>query len=219
MAAPQPRASVSIPSDRINKVFKILVLGDAGSGKTSLIKQYVFNSFEENSTVPTIGVDFLAKQIPWDEKTRVSLQIWDIPGSQKSSVITSTFYNFAMGALLVYDATIHEGLKSVLAWRDDVNSRICLPNGDFIPYVLLANKCDLEEAKVDTEILEQFTKDERFVGWYETSAKTGHNIEDSVRRLVAQILDIEEMCHEIATQQRANTVNLEQSKSRKKCCS
>eukprot|EP00002_Diphylleia_rotans_P011649 TRINITY_DN2295_c0_g1_i3.p1 TRINITY_DN2295_c0_g1~~TRINITY_DN2295_c0_g1_i3.p1 ORF type:complete len:227 (+),score=42.36 TRINITY_DN2295_c0_g1_i3:46-726(+) len=211
------RASLSLTSDRVNKVFKILILGDAGSGKTSLIKQYVYNQFEENTTAPTVGVDFVARQLKWDENVRVNLQIWDIPGSQRGSVITSTFYNFAMGALLVYDASIPNALESLLEWKEDVNSRICLPNGEFIPYVILANKCDLEASNVDGKALDQFVQENGFVGWFETSAKTGQNIDEAVKRLVSRILQVEEECLAAMNQPMDGAAQESQLQS-KSCC-
>jgi GTPase SAR1 family protein len=65
---------------------------------------------------------------------------------------------------------------------------VTLPNGKPLPVVLLANKCDLPEATVHREMLDSFCKEHGFVGWFETSAKTNHNIEEGIRGLVAAIL-------------------------------
>jgi Ras-related protein Rab-32 len=77
---------------------------------------------------------------------------------------------------------------SPLQWKREIDSKVTLPNGKPLPVVLLANKCDLPEAVVRREMLDDFCKEHGFTAWYETSAKNNVNIEESVRGLVAAIL-------------------------------
>jgi len=73
-------------------------------------------------------------------------------------------------------------------WKREIDSKVTLPNGKPLPVVLLANKCDLPDTAVQRDMLNAFCKEHGFIGWFETSAKTNHNIEESVRGLVASIL-------------------------------
>jgi GTPase SAR1 family protein len=73
-------------------------------------------------------------------------------------------------------------------WKREIDSKVTLPDGTPLPVVLLANKCDLPDSRVDKEQLDAFCKEHGFIGWYETSAKSNHNIEESVKGLVSNIL-------------------------------
>ncbi len=73
-------------------------------------------------------------------------------------------------------------------WKREIDTKVTLPNGSPLPVVLLANKCDLPDTRVDKEELDAFCKEHGFIGWYETSAKSNHNIEESVKGLVTNIL-------------------------------
>jgi len=98
------------------------------------------------------------------------------------------YYKDAFGAVLVFDLSREETFTNVLKWKREIDSKVTLPNGKPLPVVLLANKCDLPEATVHREMLDSFCKEHGFVGWFETSAKTNHNIEEGIRGLVAAIL-------------------------------
>lgn len=76
-------------------------------------------------------------------------------------------------------------------WRDDVNSKVVLANGQPIPCLLLANKCDIAGVTIDKKALDQFAKEHNFIAWYPTSAQNNVNIDDAVRFLVGKILEIE----------------------------
>lgn len=91
-------------------------------------------------------------------------------------------------ALLSPLFSLEQTFTNVLKWKREIDSKVTLPNGKPLPVVLLANKCDLPEARVAREQLDGFCKEHGFIGWYETSAKTNHNIEESIRGLVSSIL-------------------------------
>ena len=98
------------------------------------------------------------------------------------------YYKDAFGAVLVFDLSREETFTNVLKWKREIDSKVTLPNGKPLPVVLLANKCDLPEATVQREALDGFCKEHGFIGWFDTSAKTNHNIEEGVRALVSSIL-------------------------------
>lgn len=170
-------------------VFKVLVIGDYGVGKTSLIRRYTEGFFTPNYKL-TIGVDFAVKEIVWDESVTISLQLWDVAGHERFGTMTRVYYRYAIAAIIVFDITRPGTFDAVLKWRDDLNSKVVLPNGEQIPILLLANKCDLPEAIVDNEKLDEFVRANGFIGWFATSALDNLNVDEAMKYLVAKILEV-----------------------------
>eukprot|EP00730_Choanoeca_flexa_P015707 TRINITY_DN7274_c0_g1_i1.p1 TRINITY_DN7274_c0_g1~~TRINITY_DN7274_c0_g1_i1.p1 ORF type:complete len:178 (+),score=46.18 TRINITY_DN7274_c0_g1_i1:94-627(+) len=123
-------------------LFKVLVVGDIGTGKTSIIKRYVHSMFSSHYKA-TIGVDFALKVINLDEDTVVRLQLWDIAGQERFGNMTRVYYKEAVGAFIVFDVTRVSTFEAVQKWKADIDNKVFLPDGSKIPVVLLANKCDL----------------------------------------------------------------------------
>ncbi|XP_041108299.1 ras-related protein Rab-32a [Polyodon spathula] len=170
-------------------LFKVLVIGELGVGKTSLIKRYVHQLFSQHYRA-TIGVDFALKVINWDSKTLVRLQLWDIAGQERFGNMTRVYYKEAVGAFVVFDVTRESTFEAVSKWKHDLDSKVKLPSGSPIPVVLLANKCDQKkDGNGDNSTnMDQFCKESGFLGWFETSAKDNINVEEAARFLVENIL-------------------------------
>ncbi|MBN3283476.1 RAB38 protein, partial [Polyodon spathula] len=169
-------------------LYKILVIGDLGVGKTSIIKRYVHQHYSQNYRA-TIGVDFALKVLNWDADTVVRLQLWDIAGQERFGNMTRVYYREAMGAFIVFDVSRLSTFDAVTKWKEDLDSKLTLSNGKPISAVLLANKCDQgREMFTNNGIkMEQFCKDNGFVGWFETSAKDNVNIDEAANCLVKHI--------------------------------
>nr|XP_056709001.1 ras-related protein Rab-32 [Euleptes europaea] len=169
-------------------LFKVLVIGELGVGKTSVIKRYVHQLFSQHYRA-TIGVDFALKVLSWDPQTLVRLQLWDIAGQERFGNMTRVYYKEAVGALVVFDVTRGSTFDAVSKWKHDLDSKVLLPNGSPIPAVLLANKCDQKkDGGQNPSSMDQFCKEGGFVGWFETSAKDNINIDEATRFLVENIL-------------------------------
>ncbi|KAH9631566.1 hypothetical protein HF086_004727, partial [Spodoptera exigua] len=162
----QSHASPS--AERREHLYKILVIGELGTGKTSIIKRYVHQFFSQHYRA-TIGVDFALKVLNWDANTIIRLQLWDIAVFDVSRVAT-------------FDA--------VVKWKNDLDAKVQLPDGSPIPCILLANKCDQQkEGIVNSQAkMEEYCREKGFAGWFETSAKENINIEEAARSLVNKIL-------------------------------
>ncbi|KAJ8276679.1 hypothetical protein COCON_G00084310 [Conger conger] len=175
-------------NNRKEHLYKILVIGDLGVGKTSIIKRYVHQSFSTNYRA-TIGVDFALKVLNWDSET-VRLQLWDIAGQERFGNMTRVYYREAMGAFIVFDITRPTTFEAVKKWKEDLDSKLTLSNGKNIATVLLANKCDQgKDVLMNNGIkMDQFCKDNGFVGWFETSAKENINIDKAANCLVKYII-------------------------------
>ncbi|KAJ7342026.1 hypothetical protein JRQ81_008412 [Phrynocephalus forsythii] len=175
-------------SESREHLFKVLVIGELGVGKTSIIKRYVHQLFSQHYRA-TIGVDFALKVLHWDSRTLVRLQLWDIAGQERFGNMTRVYYKEAVGAFVVFDVTRGSTFEAVSKWKHDLDSKVLLPNGSPIPAVLLANKCDQkQENEPNLSNMDQFCKEGGFAGWFETSAKDNINIDEAARFLVENIL-------------------------------
>ncbi|KAH8285063.1 hypothetical protein KR054_004475 [Drosophila jambulina] len=176
-------------SEKREHLYKILVIGELGTGKTSFIKRYVHQFFSQNYRA-TIGVDFALKVLQWDANTIVRLQLWDIAGQERFGNMTRVYYKEAVGAFIVFDVTRSGTFDCVSKWKEDLDSKVQLPDGSPIPCILLANKCDQEKQGIITqpEKMDEYVRENGFAGWFETSAKENINIDEAARALVNKIL-------------------------------
>ncbi|XP_033231614.1 uncharacterized protein LOC117182623 [Belonocnema kinseyi] len=188
-ASSQNNAPTSEVGVKREHLYKILVIGELGAGKTSIIKRYVHQFFSQHYRA-TIGVDFALKVLNWDSHTIIRLQLWDIAGQERFGNMTRVYYKEAVGAFIVFDVTRSATLEAVVKWKQDLDSKVQLPDGSPIPCVLLANKCDQQkEGLVNIPAkMDEYCKEKNFSGWFETSAKENINIEEAARFLVNKIL-------------------------------
>ncbi|RQM28844.1 hypothetical protein B5M09_008327 [Aphanomyces astaci] len=160
-------------------VVKVLVLGDAATGKTSIIKRYVHNVFSEHHKT-TIGVDFALKPVTV-QNTTLRLQLWDIAGQEHFRALNRVYYKDALGALVVYDLSRQDTFESVVVLcaveeRNRYQSRVAQPQA-----------ADLA-GEVDHEFMNDFCETNGFAGWFATSAKDNKNIDEANKALVAAVL-------------------------------
>ncbi|XP_027170552.1 ras-related protein RABB1c [Coffea eugenioides] len=144
-------------------LFKYIIIGDTGVGKSCLLLQFTDKRFQPVHDL-TIGVEFGARMITIDNKP-IKLQIWDTAGQESFRSITRSYYRGAAGALLVYDITRRETFNHLASWLEDAQ----------VMLVLIGNKCDLP---VSTEEGEQFAKENGLI-FMECSAKTAQNVEEA----------------------------------------
>lgn len=177
------------PTEKREHLYKILVIGELGTGKTSFIKRYVHQFFSQNYRA-TIGVDFALKVLNWDQNTIIRLQLWDIAGQERFGNMTRVYYKEAVGAFIVFDVTRSATFDAVIKWKQDLDSKVQLPDGKPIPCILLANKSDQQKQGIVTTPakLDEYVKEHGFAGWFETSAKENVNIEEAAKSLVNKIL-------------------------------
>eukprot|EP01138_Halocafeteria_seosinensis_P005225 gb/GECG01005342.1/.p1 GENE.gb/GECG01005342.1/~~gb/GECG01005342.1/.p1 ORF type:complete len:378 (+),score=63.06 gb/GECG01005342.1/:1-1134(+) len=162
---------------------KLLLLGDQGVGKTSLMLRYAEDKFQ-NSMMPTMGVDYKTQYMDV-ENQQVKCQIWDTAGQKNFHVITQAYYRGAHGIVLVYDVSDPEekSFKNVKYWMDNIHQH-STPN---TYKVLVGNKVDSKHRQVSTERGAAAAK-EYDMPFFETSAKDGTNVVDTFHTLAAQIV-------------------------------
>ena len=127
-------------------IFKVVLIGDSGVGKTNLLSRYLKNEFSFDSKT-TVGVEFGAKKLEIDG-VKIKAQIWDTAGQERFRSITNAYYKGAKGALLVYDVTRRETFENINKWVPELKQ-----TGDKdVTIILVGNKTDLEnERQVSTE--------------------------------------------------------------------
>jgi len=171
--------------ERKDFVFKITVIGDGGVGKTSLIKKYTKGSFKKEY-IKTLGAQFSK----YDEKignSAVKLFFWDIAGQAEFSFMRPTFYKGSKAAIIVFSHAPNEidnSFKHISVWHEDIK-KYC---GN-IPIVLFGNKIDLVNDELDESKVEEIVDKRDFLGYYNTSAKTGNGVYEAFQAIIKDLYE------------------------------
>eukprot|EP00300_Choanocystis_sp_HF-7_P007272 c15193_g1_i1.p1 GENE.c15193_g1_i1~~c15193_g1_i1.p1 ORF type:complete len:203 (+),score=46.10 c15193_g1_i1:91-699(+) len=157
------------------KVFvKLILLGDSGVGKTTLMNKYVTGR-AQYSFKPTIGADFMTKVVVVDDVS-VTLQIWDTAGQERFQSLGTAFYRGADACLLVFDVNTAKSFEDIDGWRHEFLEQSCPRDPATFPFAVLANKVDLPSRVVSEQRGREWCQQNR-CEYYETSAKEGLNVE------------------------------------------
>ncbi|XP_036603033.1 ras-related protein Rab-42 [Trichosurus vulpecula] len=164
---------------------RILLLGDAGVGKTSLLQRYVERDFRADAPPSsTVGVEFYCRMLELASGPRVKLQLWDTAGEERYRSITRSFYRNTVGVLLVFDVTNRKSFDHIEDWYQQVASQQGL---DKVIFLLVGHKTDLQQAhQVSTQEAENLAS---VLGmtFLETSAKTNSNVTLAFETLAGDI--------------------------------
>ena len=152
-------------------IFKLILIGNSGVGKSCILQRYIKHTFEESYKC-TIGVDFLMKSIVINGQT-VKLQLWDTAGQEKYKSMASSYYRGANVALIVFDITNHESFDALPLWIENFYK-----NGpEQKNIILIGNKNDLTDLRQVTQKEAEAFSETNNMMYFETSAKEGDNIE------------------------------------------
>lgn len=172
-------------------LLKVIILGDSGVGKTSLMNQYVHKRFS-NQYKATIGADFLTKEVMIGDRM-VTLQIWDTAGQERFQSLGVAFYRGADSCVLVYDITDAKTFDTLETWMDEFLIHASPRNQESFPFVVLGNKADLaarrqvSAAKAKSWCTEKANDSPHF----ETSAKNAVNVEQAFHAIAKKALEQE----------------------------
>lgn len=170
--------------DDYDYLFKVVLIGDSGVGKSNLLSRFTRNEFSLESK-STIGVEFATRSINVDGKM-IKAQIWDTAGQERYRAITSAYYRGAVGALLVYDITRHVTFENVERWLKELRDH----TEHNIVVMLVGNKSDLRHLRaVSTEDAQTFAEREGLY-FIETSALESTNVENAFKQVLTQIYRI-----------------------------
>ncbi|XP_053348647.1 ras-related protein Rab-25a [Clarias gariepinus] len=164
-----------------NFVFKVVLIGESGVGKSNLLSRFTKNEFNHDSRT-TIGVEFSTRSVQLDEVT-IKAQIWDTAGLERYRAITSAYYRGAVGALLVYDISKHLTYESVERWLKELYDHA----DPHIVIMLVGNKSDLTTSRtVPTDEAKAFA-DSKGLLFIETSALQSTNVEIAFLQVLTEI--------------------------------
>ena len=189
-------------------LFKILIIGDSGVGKSCILERYIDNTSFTNSYISTIGVDFKIKNENVDNK-KVKLQIWDTAGQERFRSIVSSYYRGTHGIIIVYDITDKNSFENIQYWLNEIKKNA----NDNISILIIGNKADLlhlREIKYNDAL--SFAKKYE-INLIETSAKTTQNIDTAFIKIAEAILKNIENEKSLKNNDFMNRINIDNSKA------
>ncbi|KAK8651269.1 hypothetical protein V6N13_140877 [Hibiscus sabdariffa] len=171
-------------NQKIDYVFKVVLIGDSAVGKSQLLARFSRNQFSLDSKA-TIGVEFQTKTLVIDNKT-VKAQIWDTAGQERYRAVTSAYYRGAVGAMLVYDMTKRQSFDNMVRWLEELRGHA----DKNMVVMLIGNKCDLGNLRaVPREDAQEFAQRENLF-FMETSALESTNVETAFLTILTEIYRI-----------------------------
>ena len=207
--------------DNYEQLYKIIIIGDSGVGKSNILGRYLTNTFKQD-TKSTVGVEFGSKKVTVNG-VNIKLQIWDTAGQERYRAITSAYYKGSKGCFIVYDITSTQTFEDVEKWYEEINK-----SGDKgISIVLVGNKCDLEdERKVTIEMGEEKAKNLN-CPFFETSALNNTQIEKIFQVISEDIYsknknekkdDEDDDDYDIVQEEKNININTDTKPPQKTCC-
>jgi len=180
-------------ASRKKVLLKVIILGDSGVGKTSLMNQYVNKKFSA-SYKATIGADFLTKEVLVDDRL-VTMQLWDTAGQERFQSLGVAFYRGADCCVLVYDVNNSKSFDTLDSWRDEFLVQASPMDPESFPFVVIGNKIDVEESKrmISSKRAMTFCQSKGGIPYFETSAKEAVNVEQAFEVIARQALAQEDV--------------------------
>ncbi|XP_036401369.1 ras-related protein Rab-9A [Megalops cyprinoides] len=197
-----------------SSLLKVILLGDGGVGKSSLMNRYVTNKFDTH-LFHTIGVEFLNKDLEVDGHL-VTMQIWDTAGQERFRSLRTPFYRGSDCCLLTFSVDDSQSFLNLGNWKKEFIYYADVKEPESFPFVVLGNKLDVTERQVSAEDALQWCRENGDYPYYETSAKDATNVAAAFEEAVRRVLAMDERAeHLIPT----DTVNLHRKpRSSATCC-
>ena len=164
--------------------FKLILLGDSGVGKTSLLNRYMDQPFIFNQSC-TVNVDFKIKSLKIDKYTSAKITIWDTCGQEKYRSMTFLYFKDAQGIILLYDVTDKESFDNLIIWLEEIEKKILKED---ISIIIVGNKIDLNDRNVSYEEAKNFAENKGIM-YCETSCKDGINIGTAFEMVTKDIVN------------------------------
>ncbi|KAI1234712.1 hypothetical protein IHE44_0003088 [Lamprotornis superbus] len=171
-------------------LLKVILLGDGGVGKSSLMNRYVTNKFDSQA-FHTIGVEFLNRDLEVDGRF-VTLQIWDTAGQERFKSLRTPFYRGADCCLLTFSVDDRQSFENLSNWQKEFIYYADVKDPEHFPFVVLGNKIDKLERQVSTEEARAWCMENGNYPYLETSAKDDTNVTVAFEEAVRQVLAVEE---------------------------
>lgn len=194
-------------------LFKLLIIGDSGVGKSSILTRFTENDYSSNY-ISTIGVDFKIKTLIIDDKY-IKLQIWDTAGQERFRSLSAAYYRGCHGIILVFDVTNMESFTNISVWWNE-KSKYAHPDANI---VLVGNKIDAPNRVVTKEDALSLAESKN-IPYVETSAKSADNIDQMFFDMTIQIKQriVEDEDTVIVKHPKSNSINIDTIRETKHMC-
>uniref|UniRef100_A0AC34G4W6 Uncharacterized protein n=1 Tax=Panagrolaimus sp. ES5 TaxID=591445 RepID=A0AC34G4W6_9BILA len=207
-------------NNEFDYLFKVVMIGDSGVGKSNLLSRFTSNEFDLGSKT-TIGVEFASKTISFDGK-KIKAQIWDTAGQERYRAVTAAYYRGAVGAIVVYDITKHGTFENIETWLNELQKYTSDQN---LIIMVIGNKCDLRHLRnVPIEEAKAFVESHGY-SFFETSALDSTNVEAAFTNILTEIYKSTKNRQQNSTPNIApqNSTNITfqrstQEPNKRKCC-
>jgi len=173
-------------ASRKKVLLKVIILGDSGVGKTSLMNQYVNKKFNAQYKA-TIGADFLTKEVTVDDRL-VTMQIWDTAGQERFQSLGVAFYRGADSCVLVFDVTKPKTFDNLDSWKDEFLIQAGPRDPDNFPFVVLGNQIDKDGRVVAQKRALAWCQAKGNIPYFETSAKEAINVDQAFQVIARNAL-------------------------------
>lgn len=172
-------------------LWKVVVVGEVGVGKSSIVRRLVHDTFASEYK-PTKTVDFVYQEHQPAPNAFCRIQLWDIAGKERYGKFTRVYYEGSVAAIVVADLSKNgfmEGLKGAAVWATDITTKVVLAESVPLPMILLINKMDSMSGDVEAmrPQLDSFAREHGFYGWWFCSAKDGTNVHKPVHTLLNKV--------------------------------
>ncbi|EDV25381.1 uncharacterized protein TRIADDRAFT_24368 [Trichoplax adhaerens] len=194
-------------------LLKVMIVGDAGVGKTALLHRFKSNAYNEKYS-STVGVDFFFKTIHSGGK-KIKLQIWDTAGQERFRTITQSYFRSANGIIIAFDITRKESFLNVPLWLEDIKKYA----GKNVVLLLVGTKTDLDDLRsVELSDVRAFAAHHNIFDVIETSAKTDCNVEDAFYKMAFELKRIHGDNNPTINRSQSNILLPSEEKSKSSCC-
>jgi len=171
-------------NNKYDEKCRLLIIGDSFVGKTSFLSYYSNGSFNLHY-LATAGLELITKDEIIDNKT-IRIDLWDTAGNEKFHSLTTGFFKNAEGIMIMFDVTTLTSFENVRNWTESIKTHLSLEANN-IPVIIIGNKIDLKEREIKTEDANKYCRELGFK-YFETSAKTGENVDLTVKYLVKEVI-------------------------------
>lgn len=175
----------SMTEEQYDFIWKVVLVGDSGVGKTNLLSRFTRNEFNAESK-STIGVEFATRNLTIKGKT-VRAQIWDTAGQERYRAITSVYYRGAVGALVVYDITKPQTFENLSKWLEELKEHA----DPYVCIMIVGNKTDLRSVRAIQQEQGRLKAEEHKYSFIETSALDATNVGEAFNNLLVDIFKVQ----------------------------